>query len=138
MTGETLILDAVKQNLESLAEKIETVLSDAGCPMPIIQKVLISVDEIFNNICSYAYSDGEKGQICTILQVSPEDKKASLTFKDKGIPYNPLEHKDPDTTLPAEKRPIGGLGILLVKKLMDEVSYEHTGEENSLTIVKGW
>ena len=59
-----------------------------------------------------------------------------IVFKDHGIPYNPLEKADPDVTLPAHKRKIGGLGIFMVKKVMDELSYEYKDGQNIMTIRK--
>ena len=138
MIKETITLDAVKQNMDSLTEQIETLLSQVDCPMADVSKILVCVDEIFNNICSYAYSDGKNGKADIIIQASAEDKKMSLSFKDHGIPYNPLEHEDPDTTLSADERPIGGLGIFLVKKMMDNVNYQFINDENVLTIEKSW
>lgn len=138
MIKETITLDAVKQNMDSLTEQIETLLSQVDCPMADVSKILVCVDEIFNNICSYAYSDGKNGKADIIIQASAEDKKMSLSFKDHGIPYNPLEHEDPDTTLSADERPIGGLGIFLVKKMMNNVNYQFIDEENVLTIEKSW
>ena len=93
----------------------------------------IAVDEIMNNIASYAYQDKiGKAEI----KIEIDSTSISITFKDCGIPYNPLEKDDPDITLPAEERGIGGYGIFLVKKIMDDVSYEYKDNHNILTIKK--
>ena len=93
----------------------------------------LSVEEIFVNIASYAYRE-EPGK----AEVSVECNNGEITivFKDNGKPYNPLEKPDPDVTLSAEEREIGGLGIFLVKKNMDDVSYEYKNDQNILTIKK--
>ena len=93
----------------------------------------LAVEEIFVNIANYAYGD-EKGTAEIIL--SKNNNAVSLTFIDQGTPYDPLAKPDPDTTLGASERQIGGLGIFLVKKVMDETSYEYKDGSNRFTIVK--
>ena len=86
-----------------------------------------------NNIASYAYQD-EVGK--AEIKVETDSKSISITFLDSGIPYNPLEKDDPDITLSAEERGIGGYGIFLVKKIMDDVKYEYKDNKNVLSITK--
>ena len=95
----------------------------------------IAVEEIFVNISSYAYPDCDgKVSVCLFA----ESNSITIEFKDNGIPYNPLAKADPDVSLPAEQREIGGLGIFMVKNLMDEMSYEYRNGQNILTIKKSW
>ena len=90
----------------------------------------MAVDEIFSNIARYS------GATSVVLGCSLKDGKATLRFSDNGRPYDPTEKPDPDTTQSAEEREVGGLGIFMVKKLMDEVTYEYADGSNILTLVK--
>ena len=127
--------DAVKENLNEVLAFIDSELEDAGCPMKVMYQLDIAVEELFVNIASYAYSPGT-GK--TVIEISVEDdpKTAVITFRDSGIPYDPLAKEDPDVTLSAEERQIGGLGIYMVKKSMDDVIYDHIEGQNVLTIRK--
>ena len=131
-------------NIEAKVEKLDEVLSfidselkAAECPMKFQMKLDIAVEEIFVNIASYAYGDGV-GQAEVIVDTDAENAKAFITFKDSGQKYNPLEHEDPDISLAAEDRDIGGLGIFLVKKTMDDLSYEYSDGKNILTMTYSW
>ena len=99
-------------------------------------QISVAIDEVLNNIASYAYG-GDTGQVTVRLEIAEEDRKSvHISFIDTGIPYNPLEREDPDITLSAEKREIGGLGIYMVKKSMDSVEYQYENGHNILTIKK--
>lgn len=91
-------------------------------------------EEIVVNVVSYAYPDGAEGEL--EVEISASDEEIKLEFSDSGKPFNPLEKEDPDTTLSAEERPIGGLGIFLVKQMMDDVRYRYENGRNILTISK--
>ena len=95
----------------------------------------LSIDEIFTNIASYAYGSGT-GDATVQLDFDEASRTVSITFVDRGIAYNPLEKPDPDVTLPAEEREIGGLGIYLVKKVMDGLKYKRENGLNILTLYK--
>ena len=95
----------------------------------------IAVEEIFVNIANYAYPDGDGG---VTVSLSAESGKFTARFLDGGTRYDPLAKPDPDTSLSANEREIGGLGILMVKKLMDRVEYEYRDGQNILTIKKSW
>ena len=87
------------------------------------------------NIASYAY--GPEGGTATIrVTVDSDPRRVSVTLSDSGVPYNPLFKQDPDITLPAEKRRIGGLGIYMVKQSMDDFTYEYREGRNNTTITK--
>lgn len=89
--------------------------------------IRLVVEELVGNIVNYSGSD------YLDVEVNRDKERFTLRFRDKGIPFNPLEKDPPDTTLPMEQRKIGGLGIFLVKKKMDAVEYEYTNGENVLT-----
>lgn len=92
------------------------------------------VEEIVVNIVNYAYPQDSEGEVTIIVELTPFE--LSLSFSDSGIPFNPLQKPDPDTTLSAAERPIGGLGIYLVKQVMDTVTYNYQDGHNILTLTK--
>ena len=119
--------------LDKLPEAVaffEDTLSGADVPMKVIARINVAVDEIFSNIARYS------GATSVTLGCALADGRVTLRFSDNGRPYDPTGKPDPDTTLSAEERDIGGLGIFMVKKTMDDVSYEYTDGLNILTLVK--
>lgn len=94
-------------------------------------KLSVVVEELVVNIVDYSQSD------YIDVEIMRDDKSLTLRFHDGGMPFNPLEREFPDFSIPMEDRQIGGLGIFLVTKYMDTVTYEHTGGENILTVTKG-
>ncbi len=130
-----LELDAVPENLQELQSFVEEHLEAADCPARAEMQIGVAVEEIFVNIASYAYAP-ETGKTKIRVEVSEEPVTVTITFLDHGVPYDPLAKADPNTKLPAEKRQIGGLGVFLTKKLMDDVSYEYRGGQNILTLKK--
>ncbi len=110
-------------------------LEKAEAPMKVSMQISVALEEMFVNVAHYAYQ-GRAGY-CKIA-VSIENNTMTLHIKDTGMPFNPLEHDDPDITLSAEEREIGGLGILMVKKTMDDVRYQYKDGMNILTMVKKW
>ena len=94
------------------------------------RKLSVVVEELVLNIVDYANSD------YLDVEIIRDEKSITLRFHDGGIPFNPLEKEEPDFTIPLEDRKIGGLGIFMVTKYMDTVTYERTGEENILTVMK--
>ena len=95
----------------------------------------IAIDELFGNIAHYAYNP-DVGEAPVRVEVIEDPLAVVITFIDNGVPYDPLANADPDTTLSAEEREIGGLGIYMVKKSMDEITYEYKDGQNILTIKK--
>ena len=130
-----ITLAATVENINAATDFVAEKLEEMGCAMKAQMQISIAVDELFANIANYAYPDGQ-GQATVRVDQSEDGKRAVITFIDSGIPYNPLEKEDPDTTLSAEDRPIGGLGIFMVKKSMDAVTYEYKNGQNILTIKK--
>lgn len=92
------------------------------------------IEEIVVNVVNYAYPKDVEGWLD--VDISSKDGDICITFTDGGTPFNPLAKEDPDTTLPLDQRPIGGLGILLVKKMMDHVAYNYEEGRNILTLTK--
>ena len=131
----TLEIDAITENLDEVIGFIDGVLEENDCPMKIQLQIELTVEEVFINIASYAYAP----QIGTgKISVDVDGDKADVTmiFEDSGVPYDPLAKEDPDITLPASERGIGGLGIFLVKKNMNDVKYEYKDGKNVLTLTK--
>ena len=112
---------------------VNAVLEEHDCDLKAQMQIEIAVEELFVNIAHYAYPNGKGG---AEISVGVEDGVASITFRDTGIPYDPLAKEDPDVKLKAEDRSIGGLGIYMVKKSMDEMLYRYEDGHNVLTIRK--
>ena len=98
------------------------------------QAIHLVTEELVVNVASYAYPDGADDYLD--VDIIRDEERITLRFRDGGMPFNPLEREAPDTTLPIEERPIGGLGIYLVRQFMDSVEYEYTNGENILTVMK--
>ncbi len=125
-------VDPKEDSMQAVVSFVEDTLAQAEVPLKIAVKMNIAVDEIYSNIQRYS------GATKAIVECAVEDGRIKLIFTDDGSPYNPLEKEDPDITLSAEEREIGGLGIFMVKKTMDEVTYEYTDGFNRLTLKKKW
>lgn len=132
---DTIKLDAVVENVMTATDFVDARLEEAGCPVKAEMQLNIVIDEIFSNIAKFAYAPGT-GQAEVSIEFEEDPRAAVVTFADSGIPYNPLAVEDPDITLPVEFRQIGGLGILIVKKTMDGVDYEHRDGKNILRVRK--
>lgn len=123
-TKEFLASDSELQNVIAF---VEEELERLECSMKIVMQITVCVEEMFVNVAHYAYVDN-KGSVKVALDYN--EGAFSITLEDSGIEFNPLEKKDPDITLSAEDRDIGGLGIFMVKKTMDEVSYKRDNNKN--------
>jgi len=131
---KSLKIQAKKEEWDNVSDFLEMQLEKAGCPLGVQTQILIAAEEIFVNIASYAYEDEEcEAEIKTEIG---SDRCFKIEFLDSGIPYNPLERENPDITLSAEERNIGGLGIFMVKKIMDDVQYEYREGKNRLILFK--
>ena len=130
-----LEIEALTDNLQSVIDFVEENLELTACSMKIKMQIDIAVEELFVNIAHYAYTPATGKAIITI-EIDNDNKEVSITFTDSGIPFNPLEKEDPDVSLSAEERKIGGLGIYMVKKSMDKVRYAYEDGKNKLTITK--
>ena len=134
-TRNEIELEAVGENLDKVMTFVDEHLEEAGCPMKAQMQIDLAVEEIFINIANYAYRP-DKGNATIRVEVSEGPLQVTLTFVDRGVPYDPLARQDPDVSLPAEQREIGGLGIFLVKQTMDDVTYEYKDGQNILTLKK--
>lgn len=130
-----LIRPAQRDELDYVVKFVEMQMEEAKVPMATAMQISLAVEEIFINIASYAY-DGGAGEAVIRVCTDTKEKRMQICFEDSGKPYNPLEREDPDITLSAEERGIGGLGIYMVKKSMNKVSYEYKDGKNVLTIIK--
>ena len=130
-----LTLEATLDNIPEVTAFVDNLLEKAECPMKAQIQIAVAIDELFSNIARYAYK-GATGKATVRLEIEKQPRAAVITFIDHGVPYNPLKQKDPDITLDADERPIGGLGIFVVKKTMDDVQYEHKDGKNILRIRK--
>ena len=130
-----ITLEARIENLPALIEFVDGYLEEIACSMKAQMQIDVAVDEIFTNISSYAYTPSV-GEATVEITKRDSESQVELTFIDYGVPYNPLEKADPDVTLSAEERQIGGLGIFMVKRTMDEMTYEYKDGKNILTIKK--
>ena len=128
-------VEATDQNLSPVQDFVDKRLQSAGCTEKERMQIGVSVEEIFVNIAHYAYAP-EIGRATVRVEVSGDPVTVSITFIDRGVPYDPLAKKDPDVTLPAEQREIGGLGIFMTKKIMDNIVYEYKNGSNILKLVK--
>ncbi len=131
-----LVIDALTENLPQVLGFVDEQLEAAQCPVKIQMQIDIAVEEIFVNIAHYAYEQ-EVGTAAVRVEVTNEPPAVQITFIDQGIPYDPLAKADPDVTLSIEERQIGGLGIFMVKKTMDDVEYKYLDGHNVLTLKKG-
>lgn len=132
---DKITLDATIANIAEVTEFIDARLEEAGCPPKAEIQINIMVDEIFSNIAKYAYAPGT-GQATVCIDIKEEPLRAEIAFIDSGSPYDPLSEKDPDITTALDDRPVGGLGILIIKKTMDDVSYENKDGQNILHVLK--
>ena len=132
---EKFTIDAKLENLPSVTEFVIDALESRDCPMKVTMQMELVIEEIFVNVASYAYKN-DVGPVTICRSFDEEPRALNLTFADSGTPYNPLEHKDPDTSLGAEEREVGGLGIFLVKKNVDEIFYKYEDGQNILTVKK--
>jgi len=120
------------ENLSRVIDFVNKELVKNGCPADMLDRINVAVEEIFVNIANYAYGHGA-GDVTLSVSVA---EKAEIRFEDSGKPYNPLECADPDLETDLSSREIGGLGIYLVKKLVDSIEYARIDDKNILTIIK--
>ena len=123
------------EKLPEVLAFLEQHLEEVDCPPKAQMQIAIAAEEIFVNIAHYAYAPGT-GDATVRLELSPEPATAIITFIDRGVPFDPLAKPDPDVTLSAEDREIGGLGIFMTKKNMDDVRYEYRDDCNILRLEK--
>lgn len=130
-----VILKSALENVEVLTNIIDSELESVDCSPKTMMQIDVAIDEIFSNIVNYGY-DCENEEIEIRYDINAKSKIVSITFVDSGKKYNPLEKDDPNVKAEIEDRKIGGLGIFIVKKTMDEMMYKYENNKNYLTIIK--
>ena len=132
---KTLKVDAKVNNLSKVLDFINDELSEAGCSIRDAMQIDVAVEELFVNIALYAYPSGS-GIATICISILNDPKTAEISLSDSGIPFDPLAKEDPDISLNADEREIGGLGIYMARKTMDEITYENSDGLNITTIRK--
>ncbi len=130
-----LTIDAKIENISAVTDFVNAELASLGCPMRAQMQIDVAIDELFGNISHYAYNP-DVGPATVRVEVAEDPLAVIITFIDGGVPYDPLAKADPNVALSAEEREFGGLGIFLVKKTMDDISYEYKDGKNILKIKK--
>ena len=133
MTNQTF--PAKTESLTDILGFVEETLESFECSMKIQMAVCVAIEEVFVNVAHYAYGDGE-GDVTLGIGLDEASRTVTFRMADKGVPFDPLKKPDPDITLSAEEREIGGLGIFITKKTMDSVTYAYENGENILTMIK--
>ena len=136
-----LTVEAKTDNLSQVLAFLEQRLEELDCPMKTQMQIEMALEEMFVNVASYAYKRDPSAvypsELVTIHVEDTEDPRSvAVTLTDCGMPFDPLKQEEPDITLSAQERQIGGLGIFLVRKSMDHVEYEHKDGKNILTFRK--
>ena len=130
-----LTIAATVENIGAVTDFVNEQLEALDCPIKAQMQINIAIDELFGNIAHYAYHP-KTGDATVRVEVIQEPLSVVITFIDQGVPFDPLKNEDPDTGLSAEERDVGGLGIFMVKKSMDEISYVYRDGKNILSIRK--
>ncbi|MBR7045735.1 MAG: ATP-binding protein [Lachnospiraceae bacterium] len=132
---ETLRIKALTDNLDRVLQYVDAALEIMGCSMKNQIQIDMAVEELFVNIAHYAYK-GTVGDAVIIAGPDPKSGILRITFRDWGVPFDPLAKTDPDISLSVEEREIGGLGIFMAKKVMDTMDYRYENGQNVLTMTK--
>ena len=133
MTNKTF--PAKTESLSDVLGFAEETLESFQCPLKIQTAICVAIEEVFVNVAHYAYGETE-GDVKFDITFDKDTRTATFRMADKGVPFDPLKKPEPDITLSAEEREIGGLGIFITKKTMDLVTYAYENEENILTMIK--
>lgn len=130
-----LTVNAAVENIPAVTAFVDEQLEALDCPLKAQMQIDIAIDELFSNIAYYAYNP-DVGPATVRVEVTQDPMAVTITFIDHGVPYDPLAKDDPDVSLSAEERDVGGLGIYMVKKSMDSIAYEYRDGQNILMIKK--
>lgn len=136
MNTEHLTISNEIQELSQLPDFLENFCSHIPVSPMLVLSLNLALEEAMVNCVNYAYPAGATGQIALSISWDEAQHELRCILSDAGIPFDPTTAATPDTTLSPEDRPIGGLGILLVRQLMDSVSYQRSGQHNILTMCK--
>ena len=134
MKTRRLVLPNDIETIPQLNEFIDLVAEEVGLDMSLTMSLNLAMEEAVVNVMDYAYPDGQKGNVD--IEVTADQEWMTFVITDTGIAFDPTTKEDADTTLSAEERPIGGLGIFLVRQLMDDINYKREGNKNVLTLRK--
>jgi sigma-B regulation protein RsbU (phosphoserine phosphatase) len=134
MITRKLVLPNDIATIPQLNEFIDTVAEEVGLDMSLTMSLNLALEEAVVNVMDYAYSEGQRGDVD--IEVTADQQWLTFVISDTGIAFDPTAKEDVDTTLSAEERPIGGLGIFLVRQLMDVIDYKREGNKNVLTLRK--
>lgn len=130
-----LTVDATPENIATVTEFVNAALEELNCPAKTQMQIAVAIDELFGNIARYAYAP-DTGAATVRVEAETDPRAVTITFIDRGKPYDPLSAEEPDIRASAEERKIGGLGIFIVKKTMDEMRYEFCDGQNVLRVKK--
>ena len=133
MTNRTF--KAKTEALSDVLGFVDLMLEKYECPMKLQTAICVAIEEVFVNVARYAYENGE-GDVRLGIGFDEESRTVTFRMADGGIPFDPLKKPDPDITLSADEREIGGLGIFITKKTMDSVEYAYENGENVLNMTK--
>lgn len=125
---------ADREELSNVQNFVKEELTKKDCNPKLIDQLILAIEEIFVNIADYAYK--EKNGTCSLTIEYDGKSMISFIFEDSGIPFNPLERETPDISLPVQERKVGGLGIHIMRTIMDDVKYEYSNNKNILTMMK--
>ena len=134
MQTHQLVLGNRVEEIPCLAEFVETICESAGVSHSLMMNLDLALEEAVTNVMLYAYPEGTAGQV--EVECMSEDGLLTFQIRDAGAPFDPTQQADADVTLGVQERPIGGLGIFLVRQIMDDVRYERKNDKNVLTLVK--
>ena len=130
-----ITIDALIENTDTVIDFLNDFLEKVNCPRKATIQLDVATEELYVNIAHYAYAPNQ-GKATIILESKKDESAVKVTFIDSGTPYDPLAKEDPDVTLSLEERQIGGLGIYMVKKSMDDITYKYVDGQNILSIYK--
>ena len=134
MKTRRLVLPNDIETIPQLNEFIDSVAEEVGLEMSLTMSLNLALEEAVVNVMEYAYPEGQKGNV--EIEVTADQEWMTFVIADTGIAFDPTMKEDADTTLSAEERPIGGLGIFLVRQLMDVIDYKRQDNKNVLTLRK--
>ena len=134
MKTRRLVLPNDIETIPQLNEFIDSVAEEVGLEMSLTMSLNLALEEAVVNVMEYAYPEGQKGNV--EIEVTADQQRMTFVITDTGIAFDPTTKEDADTTLSAEERPIGGLGIFMVRQLMDVIEYKRKDNKNVLTLRK--
>lgn len=131
-----LIIQNEISELNRLVSFLERLEEEWSLPPALVPSLNLALEEALSNVIFYAFESGTENQIN--IEFSLKEKEITIVISDEGKPYDPTQKEDPDLSLPVEDRPIGGLGIFLIRQIMDDVKYCREDRKNRLTLIKKW